>query len=273
MNPKPSHRSSSLLGLLLWLVPLLCSIFFAAKLISAHGKSTSSITRPTLVASSPDKPTRSSDVPVAPATSVLSHEQLNELLTSLPKVSDRPVWVRRASTIGLDRAHRGLFAQLKLNAEKASQLRALIIEQEQVRSQLYIALAKRGMPMDETLSVAKAAMQSYDQKIEQLLGPIDYEVYSHRKQNAGNYSALDDVIKVLSVTEHPLPEEKQHEIYTTVLKTRDDESFMTSIAQALPQEQVHVLLETLDAQTIMNELSQMRMEIYRRSQNADSKTN
>jgi propanediol dehydratase small subunit len=257
---------------------LLCSIFFAAQLNLAHRKSTSEKARTSLVASSgSDKSTQSlktfSGAPAALASSSLTQEQLSELLASLSNLPDRPVWVRRAKSISSDRVYKGLFAQLKLNAEKASQLRALIVEQEHVRSQLYIALAKRGMTVNETLSAAETAIQSYDQKIEQLLGPNDYAVYSCRKQNPGNYSVLNEVISVLSVTQHPLSEERKREIYTAVLKTRDDESFMTSIARALPPEQVRVLLESLEAQTIQNELYQMRMEIYRRSLSADPKTN
>lgn len=270
MQQTPSMLRVPLLNLFLWGVPVLCSLFFATELLLTHqhGVKSQETSAPAPQKSAQSEPAGST-IPETSHTQgspLLTSQQIDELLASIPKFSDRPVWDRRATIIGLDKKYKNLFVELGLNPEKAMELRSLVIERENADSRIRIALAKTGMPVMEILSASKEALLRYDQKIEQSLGPDNFAVFAHRTQNPGNYAILDDVISNLSVTEHPLSDDKKHALYAAVLKTSNEEAFMNTVAQALPPEQLQVLLDSLEAQTLSSELAAMRMEINRRSQ-------
>jgi len=271
MQSTPSPRRASLLTIILWGIPVLCSVFFATQLLLAFPKIPAAAPVAKTIPKGTAKAQSDSTTPElisTPSKPILTPPQIEELLASIPKFANRPVWDRRPFLIMYDRMNKNLFAQLGLSHEKAAEFRSLLIEREHARSRMHIALSKAGLSFTDILSATKEIMQRYDQKIEQCLGPEDYKVFVHRNQNSGNYSILDDVISSLSVTEHPLADDKKRELYAAVLKTPNDEAFMTAVSQALPPEQNHLLLEAIETVTLQYQLYQMRMEIYRQRQAA-----
>ena len=116
----------------------------------------------------------------------------------------------------LDSRYAALFKQLGLSPEKLDQLKNLMVERQQVGSDVFAAAAKQGIdPMQDRAELARLTSEGQakvDADIKSLLGDGDYSTYQNYQATLPQRALVNQLQQSLSYTSAPLTDTQAEQL-------------------------------------------------------------
>lgn len=141
------------------------------------------------------------------------------MMAKAAAMMDRPEMQRMMALrqrAALDSRYAALFKQLGLSPDRLDQLKNLMVERQQVGSDVFAAAAKQGLdPMNDRAELARLTAEGQakvDSDIKSLLGDSDYSTYQDYQATLPQRSVVNQLQQSLSYTSTPLSDAQAEQL-------------------------------------------------------------